>query len=704
MRLAPKFNWDTRPRTFHARQKWIAVPVLVASLAWAPAALGVDLVSRALNGNTGNAASLGVSVNIDGSFVAFYSDASNLVLGDSQGLRDVFVWDANQGVIERISVNRDGTAANRSSHASGGAPAISADGNLVAFYSDALNLIEGDTNGTTDVFVRIRDLGVGSILGATEIVSVSSTGERGNGPSLFPSMSADGRFVAFQSLASNLVVGDTNNAADIFIHDRFTGITERACDSVQGNGFSFAPALSADGNSVAFASSANNLVPGDTNRAIDIFVCSRNVDDGSFSNGEIERVSLASDGTQGNADSIVPAISGSGCHVAFKSEASNLFPDDRNNAVDVFLRVRGADLTELISARHTSAGSQGSSANDGSFPPSISWNGRYVGFGSFATNLLIGDTNGFPSVYLRDRQTGGIRLVDINNAGQQADGATPDAPPSVSGDGSRIGFVSTAANLTPPGIDTNFTFDVFITDNLVEPVTVENVCCDCDDQTCTAPENGICPTGCIVVCDAVCSDPDAPGSVCVPLNPDPTATPTHTAEATATATATASASATVTPEDTGTPTSTATPTIDDGTPTPSVSPTVDGGTATPSSTPTGDGGTPTPSVSPTADGGTATPTSTIGFITRTPSTTSTPTTTATLTGGTPTSTPTTTRSVTPATAAPATETPAAGPRRSDDDSCAIVPPAHTNRSNRAIWLLLPALGILAFRRGSHEPR
>lgn len=640
---------------------------LALALAAPGGAAAVDLASLGLDGKAGNSASRGVGVNRDGSVVAFFSDATNLVLADRNGARDVFVWDAGSGRLERISVASDGTAANRDSHAAGGAPSVSADGNVVAFYADATNLVDADTNGVADVFVHTRDLGIGTNLGRTELVSRGFQGEPADGASLYPSLSADGRWIAFQSLATNLVDDDTNGAADIFIHDRTSGVTERACHFAMPNGFSFAPALSADGNAVAFASAATNLVPGDTNGAIDIFVCSRDRLSGSFMSGTLERVSLASDGSQANADSIVPAISGSGCFVAFKSEADNLVADDRNHAVDVFVRVRGADVTELVSARDPAAGlsTEGATANDASFPPSLSGDGRFVAFGSFATNLLVGDVNPFASVYVRDRQTGKVRLVDVNDRGVQADGGTPDSPPSVSADGRWIGFDSTAANLTPPGVDTNSRNDVFRAANPVVPDTVETVCCDCSDQTCAQPEYGICPTGCVPVCDAVCTDPGVTGVTCGGVLPTATptasATATQTEEPTATRTATPSASATLTPT---TPAS-ATPTA--GTQTP--------GTQTP--------GTQTPG---TATPGTQTPgTATPG--TQTPGT------------------------QTPGTATPGTRTPStATPTRTlpptatpdivylDDDSCAVVAPDRRRSGAGLLWLLLPGLALAAARR------
>src|SRR5262249_42288659 len=220
--------------------------------------------------------------------------------------------------------------------ASGGSPSISGDGQIVAFYSDATNLVSGDTNGRTDVFVRVLSSNT------TEIISVATDGTPGNGASVNPSISGDGRFVAFQSLASNLVAGDTNGVADIFVRDRVNNTTERACGGIQGNRFSFTPAISADGNFVAFASAASNLTMGDTNNKLDIFVCNRTT-------GQIELVSVGLGGVPGDGDSILPAISQGGEIVGFKSLATNLVPGDTDDLVDVFVRDRAAGTTKRVS-------------------------------------------------------------------------------------------------------------------------------------------------------------------------------------------------------------------------------------------------------------------------------------------------------------------------------------------------------------------
>jgi hypothetical protein len=173
--------------------------------------------------------------------------------------------------------------------------------------------------------------------GTTERVSVGQGGVQANSLSGYAVLSADGRFVAFVSGASNLVPGDTNDEEDVFVHDRRTGRTERVSlgqRDVQGNRGSFDPALSADGRFVAFVSWASNLVPGDTNDEEDVFVRDRRT-------GKTERVSLGPNGIQGNGDSggiYTPALSTDGRFVAFDSEASNLVPGDTNNWQDVFVR------------------------------------------------------------------------------------------------------------------------------------------------------------------------------------------------------------------------------------------------------------------------------------------------------------------------------------------------------------------------------
>jgi Tol biopolymer transport system component len=164
-------------------------------------------VSLGPNGVQGNSYSFSPALSADGRFVAFESEASNLVPGDTNGERDVFVHDRQAGTTERVSVRRDGVQVRGSSYR----PALSADGRFVAFVSRVHTLVPGDTNNKADVFVRDRRTGT------TERVSVGPNGVQGNGRSDFPTLSADGRFVAFESEASNLGPGDTNDAGDVFV-------------------------------------------------------------------------------------------------------------------------------------------------------------------------------------------------------------------------------------------------------------------------------------------------------------------------------------------------------------------------------------------------------------------------------------------------------------------------------------------------------
>ena len=297
-------------------------------------------VSVHSDGTPANGDSFGAALSAGGRFVAFASDASNLVANDTNGSdlgTDVFVHDRYTGVTERVSVSSSG------GQSSGGGsfyPAISADGRLVAFASQATNLVPGDTNGPSslgsDVFVHDR------LTGTTERVSVDSSGAQGNGWSGGVSLSADGRVVAFTSVASNLVPNDTNEVADVFVHDRQTRNTHRVSLGVggaEGDGWSFDSALSADGRFVAFSSEASNLVPGDTNGSQDIFVADRQ-------GGRTERVSADSAGQL--MFSARAAISGDGRFVAFDGYPSDLGGGSSNERHDVFLHDRLDEVTERI--------------------------------------------------------------------------------------------------------------------------------------------------------------------------------------------------------------------------------------------------------------------------------------------------------------------------------------------------------------------
>jgi len=360
-----------------------------------------ERVSVASDGTQGNAVSNVSAISADGRFVAFASDANNLVAGDINGATDVFVRDRQTGVTERVNVASDGTEGNGTSAVLAiGVSAISADGRFVAFASDADNLVAGDTNTAPDVFVRDRQTGATERVSVTSDGTQGNGASGGPATGLLaigvPAISADGRFVVFPSNATNLVAGDTNGSTDVFVRDRQTGVTERvsvASDGTQGNLASGVPAISADGRFVAFVSNAI-IVAGDTNGATDVFVRDRQT-------GVTERVSVASDGSQGNGASGsslvgVPAISaGDGRFVGFASNASNLVTDT-NGATDVFLHDRQTGATERVSVA-----SDGTQGNGMSGFPAISADGRFVAFASNADNLVTSDTNGAFDVFVR---------------------------------------------------------------------------------------------------------------------------------------------------------------------------------------------------------------------------------------------------------------------------------------------------------------
>ncbi|MCC7077940.1 MAG: cadherin-like domain-containing protein [Acidimicrobiia bacterium] len=321
----------------------------------------------------------------DARFVAFVSDKVNLVTDDTNGLPDVFVHDRQTGTTERVSVASDATEANGSDVMSFSEPAISADGRFVAFTSDATNLTaDDDMDGLTDVFVHDRQ---------------TATTDRieGAGAGLDPAISADGRYVAFDSWADDLVGGDTNEAPDVFVHDRETGETERvsiAGDGAEADGMSIHAAISADGRHLAFISSATNLVTDDTNGVLDAFVHDRET-------GETERVSIAGDGTQADAgfDLEGIAITPDGRSVAFSSDATNLVADDTNEEPDVFVHDRETGETERVSIAD-----DGSQANG--WHPAVSADAQQVAFETWA-GVDGCDPEGAAPVAVRDRESAG---------------------------------------------------------------------------------------------------------------------------------------------------------------------------------------------------------------------------------------------------------------------------------------------------------
>jgi Tol biopolymer transport system component len=425
--------------------------LVTATAAGAQATPTTERVSERSNGVEGNDDSFGCSISGDGNFVGYASRASNIIGADRNDTTDVFLFNRQNTTPEFASVRSTGTQANRSSEG----PSLSHTGRYVAFTSAATNLaIKGDKNGRADVFVYDRNEG------RTNRVSIRSDLGEANGSSYDASISGNGRFVAFSSLASNLAVkGDHNGDSDIFVHDRTTVKTNRVSISSklkEGNSSSYSPSISGDGRMVAFISYADNLVPRDTNRAVDVFVYNR-------ATRKTIRVSIASDGTQANAESSAPMISTDGGFVAFHSLADNLVEDDDNGVTDVFVHDLSSGQTSRVSL-----GMAGSETDGPSFIPAISGDGRYVAFQSIAANLVPGDTNGAPNrwegldIFRHDRQTGGTERVSVGDDGEQANGPSndPGEDPSITADGRYVCFASAASNLVDD--DTNGAFDVFV--------------------------------------------------------------------------------------------------------------------------------------------------------------------------------------------------------------------------------------------------
>jgi Tol biopolymer transport system component len=353
----------------------------------------------------------------------------------------------------RVSVNSAGASGNPCSGCSSNGPiSISATGRFVAFSDNAPNLVKDKRSYFYDVYVRDR------VRGETTRVSVSSAGTEGNDDSAFPSISANGRFVAFSSLASNLVPGDRNHRFDVFVRDLKRGKTTRVDVSSTGaeaNDLSvWRPAISADGRFVAFESAATNLVPDDDNGIRDVFVR-------DLKRGETTRVSVSSSGAEQISGhgveelGTIPAISANGRYVAFSSRGKNLVEGDRNDTDDIFVRDRKLGETTRVSVSST-----GEEANDTSlFYPSISPNGRFVAFTSWASNLVADDENGHhEDVFVRDRKKGVTTRIRENNRS----GSLYSGLPSISANGRFVAFEAPASDLVQG--DRNEAVDVFLRD------------------------------------------------------------------------------------------------------------------------------------------------------------------------------------------------------------------------------------------------
>jgi Tol biopolymer transport system component len=438
----------------------IATLVLVLS---STAAAGSDAsttrVSVSSSGAQGDRDSFAVGLSANARFVLVNSLATNLVPGDTNDRWDVFVYDRSTSAMQRVSVTASGSEAKPGPDPFGGSLAggISASGRYVAFRSDAANLVAHDTNHVSDVFVYDRTSH------RVTRVSVRGKGRQANGPSGDPAISANGRYVAFNSGATNLVSGDTNGLFDVFVRDLRTHRTIRVSVNSRGRQAgckegceSTEPALSANGRYVAFESSATNLVAGDTNRLADVFVH-------DLRTSRTQRVSVSSSGRQAGGDrtnngSNAPVISADGRYVAFHSYASNLVAHDTNRVPDIFVRDRKTRKTTRVSL--SSSGAQADQENLGS--AAISADGRFVAFTSLATNLVVGDVNDVTDVFVRDLRTGTTTLASLGAAGNQGDDASAAGGMVFSANDRYLALSSWAANFVAG--DTNDKPDAFVRD------------------------------------------------------------------------------------------------------------------------------------------------------------------------------------------------------------------------------------------------
>jgi Tol biopolymer transport system component len=366
------------------------------------------------------------AVSADGRYVAFVSSADNLVPGDTNGQPDVFVRDMQTGTITLVSVATDGTQADNLSTA----PSISADGRYVAFVSAADNLYPGSVSNRDGIYVHDMQGGT------TARIDVASDGTPANLGSLYPSLDGDGRFVAFESSASNLISSAASGG--IFVFNRMTGIMRLASvasDGTPGNGGSLTPRISDDGRYIAFVSSSTNLVPGDTNGATDAFVH-------DFESQQTTRVNVANDGTQDDCEVFGLngiSISADGRYVQFVSCGTTLVQGLNPGGLTVaYVHDMNTGRTSPLSVEATGdpfgAVSVGTASADG----------RFVTFGG-------------PNIYLEDQTTGSVTLIDVASDGSSGNGTS--GTPSISADGGTIVFSSASTNLVSN--DANGFTDVF---------------------------------------------------------------------------------------------------------------------------------------------------------------------------------------------------------------------------------------------------
>ncbi len=382
-----------------------------------------------------------IQSSADGRFVVFVSSDDDLVLGDDNGVEDVFLYDRTNDTLELISTNKNGSDANGRSYA----PSLSSDGRYVVFTSEASDLIVGDDNGVTDIYIRDTQSDT------TERVSVDTDELESNGDSHRSVVSSDGQFVAFSSEATNLVAGDTNGFADIFVRDRTAGSTVRVSltddEEEATGGDSLWPSISADGSLVVFQSDATNLFLSDGNSATDIFLRDTDADTTTL-------LSKNDDDSEGDADSLAPVISADGTVVVFSSQATNLAGSNPDGLSHIFAAVVATEAVEIVSVD-----SDETEGDGGSTLPTLTADGNLVFFQSEATNLdTSNDENGVGDIFVRDRDSGTTARISLRPEGGETTSATMNV--SVNSDGHFVTFQSDEGEYVDS--DDNGVADVFV--------------------------------------------------------------------------------------------------------------------------------------------------------------------------------------------------------------------------------------------------
>jgi len=420
----------------------------------------VQLVSISTDGgNYANGGSHAPAISGDGRYVVFLSEASNLVPDDDNGLQDVFLHDLWTRTTVLVSRSYDGGPANGEPSR----PSISATGDFIVYSSDASNVFPGDRNDASDVFLYHRQTDV------TELISLNSAGEIGNKNSFTrrPSVTEDGRFVAFFSNSTNFDdrVLDDAETNQVYLRDRFSGTTELISENSSkeiGNGNSEYPTISTDGSVIAFHSFAINLTDEkdekDDNETSDVFLY-------DMTSKTIIRISNTPDGWAGNDASDLAALSADGGRIAFVSFADDLLPpgEDNNYTSDIFIYTSANQTIQRVSV--SSEGAEGNAISD---VPSLSDTGRYIAYYSFADNLVADDTNectedtnkkrSCTDVFRHDTQTGETLRVSLSASGEE--GNNDSLCSGISSDGQVFVFYSYATNLVDD--DINNLHDIFI--------------------------------------------------------------------------------------------------------------------------------------------------------------------------------------------------------------------------------------------------